>query len=513
MKKKYIGLLALVMTGAFAGLVLLQTNYLLQTSQNIENAFNDNVYHSLYLVNQKIEENEVMRYLDETAQLYTSGKVKQALQIQQKLLVLDSIMNEEPITLGDTIDLTKTLFAPRLLLSEKHSASSIQLTSEALYSEYRERFYRSKALLDQVVLRWMKETEKLPIEERVEFETMNSLIEKELHQGGIFLPYGFMITDKQGKVYYEQQPPPDSLKGNIEKKNEYYAQRLFPGEGNDRIYLLKVYFPTKSSFMFKSMSLLIPSLLMMVILLFIFIFTIYIIFRQTNLSIIKNDFMNNITHELKTPISTISLASQMLQDKQIGKTPEKLTYISGVITDETKRLRFLVDKVLQMTIFEREKQLMRFVEIDANNLITHCISNFSLKVENKGGRIISELEAMDANIMADEIHFTNVIYNLMENALKYSKDSPLVLIIKTWNEKNQLCISIQDNGLGIKKEHLKRIFEKFYRVPTGNVHNVKGFGLGLSYVKKIVNDHKGSIKVESEFNIGTKFVIIIPTVN
>lgn len=220
--------------------------------------------------------------------------------------------------------------------------------------------------------------------------------------------------------------------------------------------------------------------------------------------------MNNMTHELKTPISTISLASQMLQDGDFGKTPDKLKHISGVIMDESKRLRFLVDKVLQMTFFEKEKQMLRFKEVDANDVIVGCISNFSLKVENSGGKIISELTADEPWIMADEMHFTNVIFNLMENAFKYRRDT-LVLIVRTWNEKNKFCISIQDNGIGIKKENLKRIFEKFYRIPTGNVHDVKGFGLGLSYVKKIVEGHKGTIRVESEINIGTKFIIIIPT--
>jgi two-component system, OmpR family, phosphate regulon sensor histidine kinase PhoR len=150
------------------------------------------------------------------------------------------------------------------------------------------------------------------------------------------------------------------------------------------------------------------------------------------------------------------------------------------------------------------------VELDANDLITHSISNFSLKVESNDGKIISELNAENAWIMVDQVHFTNVVYNLMENALKYKRDS-LLIIIKTWNEKDKLFISFQDNGIGIKKEHLKRIFEKFYRVPTGNLHNVKGFGLGLSYVKKIIEDHKGTIRVESEINIGTKFIISIPT--
>lgn len=153
---------------------------------------------------------------------------------------------------------------------------------------------------------------------------------------------------------------------------------------------------------------------------------------------------------------------------------------------------------------------MKLNEIKINSLISDIISNFSLKVTSKGGQITSKLGATYDVALVDEVHFTNVIFNLMDNALKYC-DKPLLLTIETWNEKDNLLISIEDNGIGIHKDDLKRVFEKFYRVSTGNLHNVKGFGLGLAYVQKIVKEHKGTIKVESELNIGTKFIITIPT--
>jgi len=242
----------------------------------------------------------------------------------------------------------------------------------------------------------------------------------------------------------------------------------------------------------------------------VFIVAIVIIFRQKKLNNMKNDFVNNMTHELKTPISTISLASQMLQDTGVGKTPETLKHISNVIRDETKRLSLQVEKVLQMAVFEKDKSMLKLNEIQINSLISDIISNFSLKVTSKGGKITSNLKSANDLALVDEVHFTNVIFNLMDNALKYC-DKPLLLTIETWNEKDNLLISIEDNGIGINKEDLKRVFEKFYRVSTGNLHNVKGFGLGLAYVKKIINEHRGSIKVESEINIGTKFTITIPT--
>ena len=273
---------------------------------------------------------------------------------------------------------------------------------------------------------------------------------------------------------------------------------------------MQVVFPTKQSFIYESLNLLLPSIGVILLTFVIFVLTIFIIFRQKQLNNMKNDFVNNMTHEFKTPISTISLASQMLQDPGVAKNPDMMKHVSNVIRDETKRLSLQVEKVLQMSMFEKEKSTLKFTEIHINNLIKDIIGSFSLKVTSKGGKINSNLKAKQDMALVDEIHFTNVIFNLMDNALKYS-DKPLILNLETWNEKDNLLISVEDNGIGMKKEDLKRIFEKFYRVSTGNLHNVKGFGLGLAYVKKMVNDHNGIIKVESEPGLGTKFTIIIPT--
>ena len=218
-----------------------------------------------------------------------------------------------------------------------------------------------------------------------------------------------------------------------------------------------------------------------------------------------------MTHEFKTPISTISLAAQMLQDPTVGKSPQMFQHISSVINDETKRLRFQVEKVLQMSMFERQKVTMKMKDIDANELINGVINTFALKVEKHNGKIAASLEAEESMIFVDEMHFTNVIFNLMDNAVKYKRpDEDLLLNVRTWNEPGRLLISIQDNGIGIKKEDLKKIFDKFYRVHTGNLHDVKGFGLGLAYVKKIVQDLKGTIRAESEVGVGTKFIIALP---
>ena len=226
----------------------------------------------------------------------------------------------------------------------------------------------------------------------------------------------------------------------------------------------------------------------------------------------KNDFINNMTHEFKTPISAISLAAQMLQDESVSKSPEMFQRLSGVISSETKRLRFQVDKVLQMSMFDdKNTAALNMKELDANELISGIVNTFAVKVNQGGGVIKTNLEAADPYIKADEMHFTNVVFNLLDNAVKYRRqDVPIELEVHTWNVGGKFMMSVKDNGIGMKKEHLKKIFDRFYRVHTGNVHNVKGFGLGLAYVKQIVKAHRGTIHAESESGVGTTFVIVLP---
>ena len=220
-----------------------------------------------------------------------------------------------------------------------------------------------------------------------------------------------------------------------------------------------------------------------------------------------------MTHELKTPIASISLAAQMLNDTSVTKSETMMAHLGGVINDESKRLRFLVEKVLQMSMFDRKKAVFKKKELDLNEMVENIAHSFTLRVEHTGGKVYTDIEAVDSAIYVDEVHFQNVIFNLMDNAVKYRKpDQPLDVTMKTWNDDNHLYLSITDTGIGIKKENIKKVFEKFYRVHTGNVHDVKGFGLGLAYVKKIVNLHGGDIRVDSEYGKGTTFTIRLPII-
>jgi len=506
MKKATIWILIISMALTFVGLILLQARYVRINAEMIESQFNDNVQRSLFQTVSLVEENEALEYLGQTLEGddYSGSKnrlLSQDSQTSQMKKNIDSMAGNLKLT-------SEQINRPTIRLKTRHGQSTIEETSRYLQERFKQNFSRSKTILDQAVFRWMKEIDQKEINERVNFEDLDGILTKVLVNNGVTLPFTYSVVDKQGKVIYNCHK--DIKQDEIEMQSNIYTQKLFPLEESSKAAYLQVTFPTKQNYILSSMNLLLPSLALVLIILSIFIVAIIIIFRQKKLNNMKNDFVNNMTHELKTPISTISLASQMLQDPGVGKTPETLKHISKVIKDETKRLSLQVEKVLQMAIFEKDKSILKLNEISINSLISDIVNNFSLKVTSKGGKITSNLKAANDVALVDEVHFTNVIFNLMDNALKYS-DKPLLLTIETWNEKDNLIISIEDNGIGINKDDLRRIFEKFYRVSTGNLHNVKGFGLGLAYVKKIVTEHRGSIKVESELKIGTKFTITIPT--
>ena len=351
----------------------------------------------------------------------------------------------------------------------------------------------------------MSKATKIDMSSSSDFKLLDRDIHAELLNNGINIPYHFTVETTDGREVYRC---PDYID---EGKENTYTQVLFRNDPSPKMGVVKIHFPDMNSYIFSSVRFMIPSMIFTIVLLITFVFTIVVIFRQKRYSEIKNDFINNMTHELKTPISSISLAAQMLNDESVAKSPQMMKHLGGVINDESKRLRFLVEKVLQMSMFDRKTASFKKKELDLNELLENIASTFSLRVEHTGGKIYTEIEAVDSALYVDEVHFQNAITNLMDNAVKYRKpDQPLDLYIRTWNEKDRLCFSIRDTGLGIKKENVKKIFDKFYRVHTGNVHDVKGFGLGLAYVKKIINLHEGEIKCESELGKGTTFTISLP---
>lgn len=348
----------------------------------------------------------------------------------------------------------------------------------------------------------------LPIEERIDPAALERFIKAELKNQGINLDFKFAVkTFPRGEEHF--------VFGNKEynsKQQKEYFSLLFPRDLDDlkKPNYLYLYFPKRETFLLRETGLLVvPTFVLTAMLIGIFVFTILIILKQKKLSNIKNDFINNMTHELKTPISTISLASQMLRDNTVTNTPKTIDHISGIIFQESKRLTTQVEKVLQMAVFNEGNLKLKFKEVNMNALITSVVLNFELRVKAKNGELISELKAEPSIIKGDEVHITNVLFNLLDNAVKYSRDEPKIIISSEFKD-DSVVVSVTDHGIGIQKEHVGQIFERFYRVPTGNVHDVKGFGLGLSYVKKIVDAHRGKIKVESALNKGTRFMIYFP---
>lgn len=488
------------MSCSFLALLSMQVKYIEEIVKMRHEQFDESVKRSLYHAAHKLELYETMRYLEKDV---AEAEIIERLRQQGSGMVTRQydFKSDGKVSSFEM----RTIIVPQRHKAEK---KDIPEASRSLQDVIRQRYVRQRALMDEVIYKMLYTASNLPLEQRIDFGTLDRDLQAELLHNGIDLPYHFAITTSDGREVYRCA---EYKKENDEKA---YSQVLFGNDPPSKMGILKIYFPTMNSYIYSSVRFMIPALFFTIVLCIAFIFTLYVIFRQKKVTELKNDFINNMTHEFKTPISTISLASQMLTDGAVTKSPQMLQHITGIINDETKRLRFQVEKVLQISLFDQQKATMKMRELDADELITGVVNTFALKVEKNGGTIITHLEAQDAMIYADEMHITNVVFNLMDNAVKYKRDDEaLRLTIHTWNEQDKFYLSIQDNGIGIKKENLKRVFDRFYRVHTGNRHDVKGFGLGLAYVKKVIQDHHGSIRAESELGVGTKFIIVLPLLN
>ncbi len=342
------------------------------------------------------------------------------------------------------------------------------------------------------------------IEKRISPQVLEQIIHEIVRENGIDLHYEYAVIRSNNEIAFS------SKNYNPAEEAEYYRVQLFPDDIVANSNSLSIYFPDKQNFLFKSLSYLaISSLLLTLAIVASFCVTIIVMFRQKRLSEIRNDFVSNMTHELKTPISTISLASQMLSDKSIPSEIKNTDQISKIIAEECRRLGNQVEKVLQTAVFDKGKLRLRLVEIDMHEVISSVIENFSIQVRTRNGKISAALKAENFILHIDQVHITNVLSNLLDNAIKYCNSDPEIHI-ETANKGEFFLIIVKDNGIGISRADQKRVFEKFYRVPTGNVHSVKGFGLGLSYVKMIIEEHNGYVDLESELYTGSTFKLYLP---
>lgn len=514
MKKSTIWIIAIIMGFSFVGLLYLQISYIEEMTKMKKEQFNESVNRALYQTSRNLEMNETLRYLEKDVN-ETERRAYKADSISLGNDINGSIQHSHQYAVASddgtvfssfevkTFTLKPSQVPKAMILhSDKNSLST---ATKSLQEIIRNRYVYQKALLDEVVYGILYTASDKPLKERINFKQLDQDLRAELLNNGINIPYHFTVTTSDGREVYRC---PDYTDDGEEAT---YTQVLFRNDPQTKMGMINIHFPDMYAYIFSSVRFMIPALAFSGVLLITFIFTIVIIFRQKKVSEMRNDFINNMTHEFKTPISSISLAAQMLKDDSITKSPSMLTHLSTVIYDETKRLRFQVEKVLQMSMFDRKKASFKMQEIDINELVEGVINTFNLKVTSAGGKITSDLKASDTKIYADEMHLTNVVFNLMDNAVKYKKeDNDIQLNVATWSTDQHVFLSIEDNGIGIKRENLKKIFEKFYRVHTGNRHDVKGFGLGLAYVKNVVTLHKGTIHAESEYGKGTKFIIKLP---
>jgi len=423
--------------------------------------------------------------IDEETAIFLYTPPDGSLKNQKVTMINDSllvIVGEDP-AIQDTI-----------LVSAMHP--------DLVRKELRKQVERQEYFVDHIVKKMLMEEGQ--VLENISGKQIEASLSEKLSSRGVGIPFEYAVYEMGHKPVFSSE------NFNEYEQSRYFRRSLFPSSVFNRFVYISVYFPGERQLLRKSMGIMGGSSVMITLFIIImFSLTLYIMFKQKRLSEMKNDFVNNMTHELKTPISTISLASQMLSDRSIPDEQKNLGHISRIIQTESKQLGYQVERVLQMAIFDHGELKLKHEPVDLHDIIETVAQNFLLQMDKRGGKLEFHPEADQTVITGDLMHLTNVISNLMENALKYTNRNPEISI-STLNENNALVVSVADNGIGISKEDQKRIFDKFFRVPTGNIHNVKGFGLGLSYVKLIVEEHGGTIKIKSETNKGSRFDIHLP---
>src|SRR5664280_2270041 len=513
MRRITIVLLAIFFSLAISGLILIQLYWISNAVAITDQQFRYSANKALESVVLNLEEKELIKNIVDdidpastdsvTAIVPANSPLAKKLhgyQPNSALLEMYGLNNPgEPIAItssGHKIFISSENSSP--FSTDETTEPSPQITN----SEITGRVSNKIVFLEKIMQKILRNTP--DIRERINPEKLKEELRKALNNVGIYLDFEFSIrSGRYGSIW---KTPGFTDKPGTNK----FIIQLFPNDPVPSQNQIVLYCLQEQQYKFEKIGNLgFMSLLFTLLLLILSGATFIVIFRQKKISEIRSDFINNMTHELKTPISTISLASQMMADKTISNDKKDTDNLAKVISDESMRLKFQVEKVLQMAIFERMIMKLNLVEMDVHGIIDKAVDNFALQINDRNGTINIDFQATRPLAIIDEVHFLNSISNLIDNAIKYSKDKPDITI-SIRNNKKGIVISIEDKGIGISKENLRRIFDKFFRVHSGNVHNVKGFGLGLSYVKKIIDEHNGSIKAESQVNKGTKFTLFLP---
>jgi two-component system, OmpR family, phosphate regulon sensor histidine kinase PhoR len=443
--------------------------------------------------------------------------IKEQVEIRDTIIQSGNTDENYLIITGRTIDtitgiqvehrvLAKNVKEFHELLSPESSIPTIDSTKAIVQWGNKEAqdLFRKSHYINELMVQAFREDLFLKSAERIDLFLLDSILKEELKEGELPVHYSFNVVDTQGnpvKKKIELATYQDDL------SHEHYTIQLFPADLFHDPLEMRIYFPNRKQFVWKEIWLITLVAVLVVILMIVSFYVMYnTLISQRNLSEMKSDFISNMTHEFKTPISTISLACEAMKDKDMSANLDPDNPFVNMIQEENKRLESLVENILQSAVLEKGELKLHFQLFDMNTMVHNILKKVNMRIESVDGKLINELSLGSALVIGDKIHLTNVVNNLLDNALKYCDKTPEIRV-RSYIKDNWVCIEIQDNGIGIRKEHLSRIFDKLYRVPTGNVHNVKGFGLGLSYVKSIIDLHEGEVKVESQPGVGSTFTL------
>ncbi len=514
MNKKAIWVIIGLMSAALVGIILLQTYWIRWSIQLNEDRFNKDVISVLNRVSDKLQNAENIKdNLEIFNQPVEAGnpaawkhEVYQNFKQDSKGVLTELSLNSE-LSYDSLLSEESSLFAH---LNDKNECHCPDCE--------RERFER----YEQQVKYWQRmQINKLlnpePISHRIELDLLQEAISNELANRFIAIDFNYGVYSHKEKSFViidghyvvRDNSPQAFTSGTKTLYNSEYSVDLYADDIQSP-GLLMIYFPGKTNLVWGSVwKTLIGSIIFTGLILFCFAYTIQVIFFQKKVGEMKSDFINNMTHEFKTPIATISLAADSITSPMISGNVDKVRRFADIIKQENKRMNNQVEKVLQMAVIDKNDFQLKMSNINLHEVISQAVGNATLQIEKKEGTISTELDASKPTIQGDQTHVTNVIHNLLDNANKYSPRNPEISVL-TRNINNGVEVTVKDNGIGMTKEARKHIFDKFYRVHTGNLHDVKGFGLGLSYVKAMVNAHNGQIEVKSEPGKGSSFILFFP---
>lgn len=513
MNNKFIPFISVLMTISMIVFVTLQLYWIKELYSALNQDFSNKVYSSMESSAMKVLQLEGDKYLNsdfknleknivETSDQPTQTYIQQNSDSANRSTITfqKSIVENQNIPIskkGDSLQLTN-LYTDEGILQIKKAPN----TSEPLTAQMSKDINNNTYALRQFV---KLSASNLPIEKRVDVKTLDSVLSNELKLSGLDTKFGFAVMGKDSKLtkvvnstYLDQKDKPN------------YTYPLFTDSKDRTLYTLALVFPRQDYSLIKSNSpMLLGTLMSLLTILGIYIISINYMMRQKKIADVKTDFINNMSHEFKTPLATISVATDSLANDKIATNPEKVKYYSALIKQENLRMKKQVENVLNMSKLERNEVDLFLKETDVRALIKRTTESFGLIVAQRNGTLTQEFNTEKYIFKIDEFHIANALVNLLDNANKYSPEIPEITV-KTRNEGNWYVVEISDKGIGMETDNKVKVFEKFFREETGNIHNVKGQGLGLSYVKKIVELHKGLVIVDSQKDKGSTFTIKLP---